>query len=255
MGGDQNALFFKARATGGNRPPTAQPNALAQQSQMEFVQQFKLPQEVTLSVVFFRTDFSWDTLSSDPSAKLLDKSISVLRKRNFKIDVLEHKTKLIFPRAAADAADLGKLRELAHSSLPGPLPRLPIIFAPLSNGVDSRGIEKDGVPHGVTASGQVGAFNWLPFVVINTRSLSDSLRTIHHEMGHSVKLDHEVSNASEGNFMYEYTKKREQDEMTCCQVAALANAYYAKPQFALTDDFKKRCPRNGSCAKAFAAKV
>ncbi len=221
---------------------------------MDFVQKFKLPQEVTLSVVFFWTDFSWDSpASNDPSAKLLAKTKDVLGKRNFKIDVLEHKTKLIFPRAASDQGDLGKLRELAHSSLPGPLPRLPIIFAPLSTGVDSRGIEKDGVPHGLAVSGQVGAFTWLPFVVINTRSISDSLRTIHHEMGHTVKLDHEVSNASEANFMYEYTKKREQDEMICCQVAALASAYYATPKFVLTDDFKKRCPRNGSCARAFVA--
>jgi hypothetical protein len=222
---------------------------------MDYVQKFKLPQEVTLSVVFFWTDFSWDTSSSDPSAKLLTKTKDVLGKRNFKIDVLEHKTKLIFPKAAADDDDLGKLRELAHTSLPGPLPRLPIIFAPLSTGVDSRGIEKDGVPHGLAASGKKGAFTWLPYVVINTRSISDSLRTIHHEMGHTVKLEHEVSNGSETNFMYEYTKKKEQDQMTCCQIAALANAYYAKPQFALTDDFKKRCPRKGTCAKAFDAKV
>jgi len=255
MGGDQNASFFKARGTGAHRPPSAQPNVTVQQSQMDFIQKFKLPQEVTLSVVFFWTDFSWDKLSSDPSAKLLTKTKDVLSKRNLKIDVLEHKTKLIFGRAADDDDDLGKLRELAHTSLPGPLPRLPIIFAPLSTGVDSHGTEKDGVPHGLKLSGKVGAFTWLPFVVINTRTISSSLRTIHHEMGHTVNLDHEVSNGSETNFMYEYTKQREQDEMSCCQVAALANAYYAKPQFAVTDDFKKRCPRNGSCARAFAAKV
>ena len=238
-------------------PLFARPGGLAAPAaaDQDFVQNFKLKDTIKLKITVLFTDSTTVPEAADHSGELLDKARAVLKARNFLLDVLMERSPLPYTRSVSlvDRDEVLEVRGLAHAKIDAP-GRLPVIFCPLSSGIIKNGApSQQDVPLGITIRPNTLKFGstWPTFVLVNTQQVSPSVRTVYHEMGHAADLDHEEEGGAENNFMFKTSLAVPQDNMLCCQVAALARAYFAEPNWALTSEFRRRCPTRGGCLSAF----
>src|SRR5207302_6656746 len=104
---------------------------------------------------------------------------------------------------------------------------------------------------------------WYPFVILDTYSKVVPPRLLLHEMGHAAGLEHVIdsdvaratASGSISNFMHEASETKGksptdfvlQKDMLCCQIAALAQSYFALPHWKVGADFRKKCFLADTC--------
>jgi hypothetical protein len=259
-----------------SRPPLIGSGPGGTEDLRKFNQEFKLPIPVTLYLTFFWTRSSLGTGNHDHSAALIKSANEILTGRGFApMDVYPSAGKrtedvtLDFNREINDPegsdTDVSDLRTQANAKLykPG---RLPVIFVPF-------GPKYRNKAFGVTYPGKLTNIDnealgkWYPFVILDTYSQVVPPRLLLHEMGHAAGLEHvidstverAVASGSISNFMHEASETKGksltdfvlQKDMLCCQIAALAQSYFALPHWKVGAAFRKKCFLADTCKKRY----
>jgi len=252
----------------GNRPPPPKSESPSPRN----IENFKLTNNVKLKIKTFYTKLDQTSAKASEiggqsfnlGGEYMAQAKAFFSARNLVLDQSDAPGTLPFEGIVniEDEGVLARIRQLAHEMVyePG---RLPVIFCPFPPPVLVPNTTLVNVTYGVTTPWPdkglkyftYNGVSWLPFVLINTTVRDDDDMVLCHEMGHAAGLSHnkvQVYGEQTHNVMYEEPTR---DKIHCCQIAALARAYFAEPGWPLTNEFCLNCKPIDSCVPLFGSTI